>query len=138
MPAFRGADSPGVGSSSDYLERMLSARVQANDGALIGDELYGIRSKNHRSNLLHVRTIMEKHPEFFEPIIARYPKFDVMMARLLVNSFGFGVGRIAPLVKLVDFKDHHSETVAKSVATLLQKRKTAGLLSMLWENSTYK
>jgi len=75
---------------------------------------------------------MSKHPEFFEQINSRFPKFDVMMARLLVNSFGFGVGKIDASVTLVDFKEHHSETVAKSVATLLRKRKTAGVVNDAW------
>ena len=94
--------------------------------------MYATRSNNHISNKGHVDTIIEKHPEFFEPISARYPKFDVMMARLLVNSFGFAVGKIDASVKLVDFKDHHSETVAKSVATLLRKRKTVEVALDAW------
>jgi len=114
--------SRNIGSSGfrDFRTTTLTTRNKRELGNEIGDKLYATRSHSYTSNIAHVNTIMEKHPEFFEPIVARYPKFDVMMARLFVNSFGFGVGKIDASVKLIDFKDHHSEIVAKSVATLLR------------------
>jgi len=110
----------------------LAIRDQRDQGKKIGGELCEIKSTDHNSNLLHVRTFISTHEEFFEPISARYPKFDVMLARLLVNSFGFAVGKIDASVRLIDFKDRHSETVAKSVATLLRKRKTAEVALDAW------
>jgi len=104
------------------ISRSLS--VQDHKAKEFAEELYGVRSHHYKSKKAHVKTIMAKHPEFFDPIKARFPKFDVMMARLLVNTLGFNVMRVDPAIKLADFSDKHVDRIARSVATLLRKRKT--------------
>jgi len=97
--AAGGAPAVGeVGDSSTQL-RMISRLMTSNNNAgkdpkIVAEEVYGLKSNNYRSNLQHVNRVMDKYPQFFSPIVAKCPNFNLMFLRILVNSFGFNAGRI--------------------------------------------
>jgi len=88
----------------------------------IAEEMYGSKSNDYESNLLHVNSVMEKHPHFFDPIVAKFPNFNLMLSVILVISFGFKAGNIDHTVKLVDFGEIECNRCRSSVAFFLRKR----------------
>jgi len=99
--------------------------VNGSSASTIAGEMYGVRSNNHKSNILHIRTIMEKHKTFFAPIIKIFPNIDLMLSHVLVNLFGFAAGRVDHKKKLADLTEADCRRFGSSISFFLRKRKTA-------------
>jgi len=79
--AGNGGSAYALTSESTQL-RMISRFMTSNadkDSKEIAEEVYGLKSNNHRSNLQHVNRVMEKYPQFFNQVVERFPNFNLML-----------------------------------------------------------
>jgi len=121
-----GSTVEALGGTGPIVHQMVSRMLTSGKTASeISEEFYSLKSNNHKSNLRHVNKIIAKHPQFFKPLVERFPKYNLMLSRVLVNSFGFHAGRVDYTKRLEDWGEVDCHRAGSAVAFFLRKRKTA-------------
>jgi len=98
----------------------------------IAEEVYAVRSKNYKSNLLHVRRVFSENAERVAPLVALCPKFELILCHILVDKFGFRVKKVDWTSRMKDWSIDACTRVGCSLACFIRNRKTADVAVDSW------
>jgi len=103
-----------------------------NEWTKIAEEIYAMKSNNHKSNYLHITRKIRKFEELFVQLIERCPRFPIILSFIMEERFGFRVKSVDWTSKMENWKEHECACVGKSVATFIRKRKTGDAAFDAW------
>ena len=122
-----------VSSSPGGIRRIESGfRNRKELGWEIAEKMYSLRSSNKKSNFYHVNKTMDEEVEFFAPIIARCPNFNVLIGHVMINSLTLSVHRVSDTLKIQEWGEEECRKVGSSLALFLRKRKTGATAMEAW------
>jgi len=98
----------------------------------IAEEIYAMKSNNHKSNYLHITRKFEENEALFAQLIERCPRFAIILSFIMEERFGFRVKSVDWTSKMENWKEHECACVGKSVATFIRKRKTGDAAFDAW------
>ena len=103
-----------------------------NEWTKIAEEIYAMKSNNHKSNYLHITRKFEENEALFAQLIERCPRFPIILSFIMEERFGFRVKSVDWTSKMENWKEHECACVGKSVATFIRKRKTGDAAFDAW------
>ena len=99
----------------------------------LANDLYLCRSKNHKSNFVHVDQLFNEHSAFLEPLTNLCPHIKIILSHLLTKSFGWSVKSVDTTTQMSDFTEDDCQKIATALAFFLRKRKTAEVALEAWK-----
>jgi len=95
----------------------------------IAEEIYELRTNKVESNIIHIKEVMSKYPDEFAPIIALCPKFDIILAHMLVFRLGVRVQEVDWTSDMKDWNEEDCRRVGRAMATFIRMVQT-GLMAV--------
>jgi len=81
------------------------------------------------TNLIHIKEVMSKYPDQFAPILELCPKFDIILAHMLVLRLGVQVKDVDWTSDMKDWNEEDCRRVGRSMATIMRMVQT-GLMAV--------
>jgi len=114
------------------IEAQQSLAETISEWKKIAEEIYAMKSNNHKSNYLHITRKFEENEALFAQLIERCPRFPIILSFIMEERFGFRVRSVDWTSKMENWKEHECACVGKSVATFIRKRKTGDAAFDAW------
>jgi len=114
------------------IEAQKSLATINNEWKKIAEQIYAMKSNNHKSNYLHITRKFDENEALFAQLIERCPRFAIILLFIMEDRFGFRVISVDWTSKMENWKEHECASVGKSVATFIRKRKTGDAAFDAW------
>jgi len=85
------------------------------------------------TNLIHIKEVMSKYPDEFAPILELCPKFDVVLAHMLVFRLGMKVEDVDWTSDMKDWNEEDSRRVGRAMATIMRMVQTGLMAVDAWK-----
>jgi len=85
------------------------------------------------TNLIHIKEVMSKYPDDFAPILELCPKFDVVLAHMLVFRLGVKVEDVDWTSDMKDWDEEDCRRVGRSMATIMRMVQTGLMAVDAWK-----
>jgi len=112
---------------SDIVERLPSTisvkkRQLKEAWKNVAEEVYALRSNNHKSNYNHVKRVFLENEALVAPLMNRCPCFMQILSHILQDKFGFRVQKVDYTSEMKSWGEEESRRIGCSVAMFLRKR----------------
>ena len=85
----------------------------------IAEEVYSFRSNDVANNQFYIKEVFKKHNAVFAPVLELFPKFDLMLAHMLVLRLGWQVNKVESKISELSVED--CRQVGRSMATFMRE-----------------
>lgn len=100
----------------------------------LAEEIYAMKSSNHKSNFTHVKRIFKENEEQLALLLKLCPSFMIILSHILEDKFGFVVKSVDYKTDMIYWGEKESNRIGSSLATFLRKRKTGTVAIESWRN----
>ena len=111
-------------SSFEHKEKRRMIAEEKEKMRMIAQEIYRRRTNKLEINILQIRQVMSKHPDEFARILELCPKFDLLLAYMLVFRLGMKVQEIDWTSDMKKWSEEDCRRVGRSMATLMRMVRT--------------
>ena len=111
---------------------VLSEPVKAKMRA-IAEEIYKPRTNKVETNLFIIREVMSRYPDDLAPLLKLCPKFDIILAHMLVFRLGVRVQEVDWTSDMKDWNEEDCRRVGRSMATVMRMVQTGLAAAEAWK-----
>ncbi len=98
----------------------------------LAEEIYALRSNNHKSNYNHMKQVFKENEKLLAPLMLRCPRFAVILSHILEDKFGFRARKVEYTLGMEDWRDEECKRVGCSLALFIRKRKAGSVAVDAW------
>jgi len=95
--------------------------------------VYDMRRNNHYDNFLTLKLVFNDNRELMSPLLTRCPKFDVILAFVLIHRLGVRVQKIDWTFEIADWDNEVCRRSGRSIATLVRTRGKGKAAVLAWK-----
>ena len=94
--------------------------------------VYDIRSNNHYDNFQLLKLIFNDSSELVSPLLTWCPKFDVILAFVLIHRLGMRVKFFDWTLEIADWDNDEYRRAGRAIATLVRTRENGKAAVLAW------